>query len=128
MDLGYRVIYNPAVSVKHSHCPDARMNWRRYYYDTRNVIWLAIRSFPLLLGARIIIMGVGPMLVYSLRDGYFKYWCKGIYESINKLGLCLQSRKMISKDTLDKYNNIRSFHPGIVYLIKQRLFKKNVTI
>ncbi len=128
MDLGYRVIYNPAIRVKHSHCQDARVNWRRYYYDTRNVIWLAMRSFPLLQGARIIIMGVGPMLVYSLRDGYFRYWCKGVYESIYKLRLCLQSRKRISNNTLEKYNTIRSFNPSIVYLVKQRLFKKSVTI
>jgi GT2 family glycosyltransferase len=128
MDLGYRVIYNPAVTVKHSHCQIARVSWRRYYYDTRNVIWLAMRSFPLLQGARIIIMGVGPMLVYSLRDGYFRYWCKGVYESIYKLRLCLQSRKRISNNTLEKYNTIRSFNPSIVYLVKQRLFKKSVTI
>jgi GT2 family glycosyltransferase len=128
MDLGYRVIYNPAITVKHSHCQIARVRWRRYYYDTRNVIWLAIRSFPLLQGARIIIIGTGSMLVYSLRDGYFKYWCKGIFAAIVKLRQSLSSRKRINKNTLERYNTIRSFHPGIVYLIKQRIFKKNVSI
>ncbi len=128
MDLGYRVIYNPAVTVKHSHCQVARVSWRRYYYDTRNVIWLAIRSFPLLQGARIIIMGIGPMLVYSIRDGYFRYWCKGNFAAIAKFKQCLRSRKKINKDTLERYNAIRSFHPNVLYLIKKRIFKKSVSI
>lgn len=128
MDLGCRVIYVPSIVVKHSHCTVARVSWRRYYFDTRNVIWLVIRSFPVFEGLKILIVGVGSLFVYSVRDGYFKYWLKGILDGLLGFGRRWRERKVISDITRLKYQKLKSHNPSIFYLLRQRLFKRKVSI
>jgi GT2 family glycosyltransferase len=128
MDLGYRVIYSPEVRVLHSHCMVARASWRRYYYDTRNLIWYVVRSFPLVRGAGMIAIGAGSMLVYAVRDGYFRYWLKGILDAVHGIGKVLEDRKRITADTLMRYREIKKHNPGFFYMVRKRLFARNVKI
>jgi GT2 family glycosyltransferase len=128
MDLGCKVIYCPNIVVMHSHCQIARLSWRRYYYDTRNVIWLAVRSFPFFTAANILAIGVFSMFAYSIRDGYFRYWCKGIFDAVLKIGVVINERKVISRATLSRYKEIGTYNSNILYLIKKRLFNRGVKI
>jgi len=128
MDLGYRVTYNPAITVRHSHSEIARVSWRRYYYDTRNQIWLVVRLLPALTAIRKLVTGLGAMSVYALRDGYFRYWLKGIYHAVLDLPEVYRLRKRISAETLARYREIERFNPGIIYMLGRRLFRRNVGI
>lgn len=128
MDLGYRVIYSPEVRVKHSHCMVARVSWRRYYYDTRNLIWYVVRSFPVIHGLKMIAIGAGSMFVYSVRDGYFRYWLKGLVDALSRLGMVLKDRKCISAHTLGRFREIEKFNPGILYMVRKRLAGSKVKI
>ena len=128
MDLGYRVIYSPAVRVWHSHCAVARVTWRRYYYDTRNLVWFAARSFPFMRGLRMVVIGVGSMFVYAVRDGFFRYWLKGLVDALRGLGKVLEDRKRISAATLARYREIARYNPGFFYMVRQRLFRRDVKI
>lgn len=128
MDLGYRVTYNPAITVWHSHSETARISWRRYYYDTRNQIWLVVRLLPVFTAARKLVIGLGAMSIYSLRDGYFRYWAKGIYHAIIGLPGVYRVRKCISARTLERYREIERFNPGIFYMLGKRLFRRKVGI
>jgi GT2 family glycosyltransferase len=128
MDQGYRVIYSPDVKVKHSHCLTARISWRRYYYDTRNLIWYVVRSFPVMQGLKMVVIGAGAMFVYSIRDGYFRYWLKGVFDAVTGLGRVLRYRKRISADTLGRFREIEKSNPGFLYMLGQRLFRRNVKI
>jgi len=128
MDLGFRVIYNPAITVRHSHSEIARVSWRRYYYDTRNQIWLVVRLLPALTAVRKLVTGLGAMSIYSLRDGYFRYWLKGIYHAIRGLPGVYRQRKRISACTLERYREIERYNPGIIYMLGRRLFRRKVGI
>src|SRR5690606_20187344 len=44
---GKSIIYCPEIEVVHAHAAEGRKNWRRYYYDTRNLIWLAYCHYNL---------------------------------------------------------------------------------
>jgi hypothetical protein len=67
-------------------------------------------------------------LIYALRDGYFRYWLKGVYDAIRGLPGVFRSRKRISAPTLERYREIERFNPGIMYMIGKRLFRRKVGI
>lgn len=128
LNNNYDIRYNPNIVVRHYHSNVGRMSWRRYYYDTRNTLWLCVRNFPLYYAIKKILWGIIPMLVYSLRDGFFRYWVKGIYDGVKDLPEVLIDRKVVSHTTLIKIIAIEANRPNVFNLIKGRLFQKKVKI
>lgn len=128
MNNGYNVIYSPQVIVKHYHSKLARKNWRRYYYDTRNLWWLAVRNFPFFYGTKWLFIGLSAMLVYSLRDGYFRYWCKGMLDGIVGLKLAYETRTSPSQRTVSIVKEIEKNRQGFFMMLNKRLFQREVKI
>jgi len=128
LDLGYDIFYTPFVEVRHYHSFLGRTSWRRYYYDTRNIIWLAIRNYPFWFGVKVVVLGVGGMFVYSVRDGYLKFWLKGVVDALKGINAALLDRKKISSETLHTIKKIEKNKPPFIQLVKKRLFQKGVKI
>lgn len=128
MNCGYNVIYTPEIVVQHSHAVSGRTSWRRYYYDTRNLIWLILRNYPIALGIRRLTTGLAAMLIYSLRDGYILYWFKGIIDGIKGGRYALSKRTPMTTNTLKLINQLRSYRPSIIYMLKKRFFEHKVEI
>jgi len=128
MNKGYHVIYSPKIVVKHYHSQLGRKNWRRYYFDTRNLLWLAVRNYPLLFGVKYFVIGATAMLIYSIRDGFFRYWLKAIIDALKGLDTAVTERSLISKETLETIKNIEKNRPNYLVLIRERLLKKGVKI
>lgn len=128
LDADYDIVYCPDVVVTHHHSKIGRKSWRRYYYDTRNVFWLGARNYPLFFALKLIFWGVMPMLVYSIRDGFIKYWIKGVFDGIRELPEVIRGRRVVSQVTLDLIKEIESNRPSLFVLIKTRLFQKDVKI
>jgi GT2 family glycosyltransferase len=122
MDQGAKVIYNPAVSVTHSFATEGRPSWRKYYYDTRNTLWLAARNLPIGYGCRIVARQSATTLLYSLRDGYLKWWSKGIWDGLRGLRAAWSERRVLSRETMRRIRHIDSFRPPLLYLLRVRLF------
>jgi len=128
MNNGYNVIYRPDISVRHSHAIAGRPGWRRYYYDTRNLIWLVLRNYPLFRGAKALGIGLGSMLVYSIRDGFLRYWIKGVVDGIKGSGKMLAQRQPFTGRTRELLREMDRYRPDIWYMLKKRLFKRKVRI
>lgn len=128
MNAGYKVMYSPEIVVKHSHSPLGRSNWRRYYYDTRNLIWLILRNYPFLLGVKRLFIGLTAMAIYSLRDGFFRYWLKALYDAVKGSRMALQNRQIMTQYTRNILKEIDKCRPSIWYMIQVRLFKRKVRI
>jgi GT2 family glycosyltransferase len=122
MDQGAKVIYSPAVRVTHSFAPEGRASWRRYYYDTRNTLWLAARNLPMGYGFRLVARQSLAMLLYSLRDGYFGWWSKGIWHGVRGLRTAWGERRVLSLETMRRIRQIDSFRPSLLYQLRKRLF------
>ena len=123
MNQGSQVIYSPTVSVTHSFAPEGRTSWRNYYYDTRNTLWLAARNLPMSYGFRVVARQSLAMLLYSLRDGYFKWWSKGIWDGVRGLRTAWGERRVLSHETMRRIYRIDSFRPPLHYLLRRRLSK-----
>src|SRR5882762_1309780 len=119
MNEGSQVIYSPAVSVTHSSAPEGRTSWRNYYYDTRNTLWLAARNLPMGYGFRIVVRQTLAMLLYSLRDGYIKWWSKGIWDGVRGLCTAWGERRVLSNETMRRIRQIDSFRPPLWYLLRR---------
>ena len=121
MNEGSRVIYSPAVRVTHSFAPEGRTSWRSYYYDTRNTLWLAARNLPMSYALRMVARQLLAMLFYSLRDGYFRWWLKGMWDGVRGLRTAWGERRVLSRETMRRVRQIDSFRPPLLYLLRRRL-------
>jgi GT2 family glycosyltransferase len=126
LESGHDVIYSNKVCLTHCHSQLGRKKWFKYYYDTRNHIWLAIRNFPVTYGAVYLARGLFSMLVYSARDGYLFYWMKAIIDGIRGIGRAYEGRKVLSQETMDTIRVIDKDRPSLGYMIKQKLFKRGI--
>jgi len=128
MNSGYQVVYNPDIIVHHAYSPLGRANWRRYYYDTRNLVWLVLRNYPFYLGLKRLAVGLGAMMLYSIRDEFFRYWLKAIYDAIKGSRYVISQRNPMNEHTRSLLKEISQYRPGIIYLLRKRLLKREVKI
>lgn len=126
MNQGGYLIYSPDVTVRHAHAEAGRPSWRRYYYDTRNLIWLGCRRYPLFLGCRRLMTELGGMFFYAVRDGFLRYWLKGIWDGVKGVRHHLAKRTGMTKSAYQLYRRIEREHPGFWYRVRRRLFQKGV--
>jgi GT2 family glycosyltransferase len=122
LNRGFEIIYFPDVIVRHAHAEGGRESWRRYYYDTRNLIWLSFHYLPISLLIKKVLVELGALFIYSLRDGYFKIWLEGIKDGILGVKIHNISRSPIGDRALRKYQAIKSKNPSLLYMIKIRIF------
>ena len=125
-ESGFQVIYTGRICVKHYHASEGRTPWRNYYYDTRNQFLLVFRNFPLHYGTRYIIRGQAAMFLYSFRDGFLKYWAKGVVDGIRMVLDSKGQRKILSDKTMKIISDIDSNRPGFWYLLRKRMFRRGV--
>jgi GT2 family glycosyltransferase len=128
MELGYTIEYNPAISVIHAYSPLARTSWRNYYYDTRNTFWLVARNCPLPFSLALLIRQNGAMFIYSIRDGFFLWWLRGVWDGLRGLPQAFRERRKMSPATMRRIAQIDEGRPSIVYLLKKRLFQRGIKI
>ncbi|MBD3656210.1 glycosyltransferase [Marinobacter sp.] len=124
LNAGFSVIYFPKVEVRHAHSQVARVSWRRYYFDTRNLIWLVVRNMPAGLLIKTLIVGLGAQFIYSVRDGYVLYWIIAIRDAILKIKDVLSDRNPLKKEAALKYKKMHSYNVGYLKLLKIRIFGK----
>lgn len=125
---GYRVIYDPRIAVNHSTAVAGRASWRRYYFDTRNVFWLAARNYPLGFAIKKVGLQVAAMAVYSLRDRFLIYWMKGVWDALTGLPRAFRHRERPRRETMVQIRFIESHRPPFWRRLRERLGQRTVRI
>lgn len=125
---GYKTMYSPDIEVKHRTAQQGRPNWRRYYYDTRNQIWMVARNYPFLLGIKYLLRGLPAMFVYSFRDRFISFWFRAIYDGIRGLPKVLENRKPLGSESVKILKDIAKNRPGLLYTAKKRLIKREISL
>lgn len=128
MNAGYSVEYDGCISVRHFHDAAGRPNWRRYYYDTRNMIWVAVRNMPWDYAATYLIRGLLSTGLYAARDGFLLTWLKALRDGINGIGARKRERAVWSAGTRALCREIDHAGPGFWYMAKKRLFRRTMNL
>lgn len=128
MREGYDCIYCGDIGVSHRHENSGRASWLNYYYDTRNHIYLAVKNLPLKNAVRYLAVGLLSMLVYSIRDGFFRYWVKAVHDGIKNMPLLLQKRNVLPENVMLRISVIDEKKAPLLYKIKSRLFRKSARL
>jgi GT2 family glycosyltransferase len=128
LNADFSIKYTPKISVLHYHAMQGRKNWLNYYYDTRNHILLALRNYPFAYGTRYLIRGLGSMLLYSIRDGFFSYWARAIVDGLRRAPWALQTRSALRSETMRRIRQIDENRPSITHLIATRVLKRGARL
>ncbi|GAB7026159.1 glycosyltransferase family 2 protein [Geotalea toluenoxydans] len=128
IDRGYEIRYTPQVTVSHKYAQNARPGWRRYYYDTRNDFWLAIRNYSPLFIMLHLVRRLPATFIYAVRDGFLHYWVKAVGDALLHLPEMMKQRRPISREAHLKLRLLNKEKPGLGFYLKKRLFAKRVKI
>lgn len=128
MREGYDCIYWGDVVVRHCHENSGRVSWLNYYYDTRNQIYLAVKNFPFGYAMIRLTVGLISMLIYSLRDGFSRYWFKAVTDGIRNCPAVWQKRNVLPADVMRRLREINKHRAPLLYKIRLRLFRKDARL
>lgn len=125
LDAGWDIEYDGGVQVGHDHAQGGRPGWRRYYFDTRNLLWLAVLHQPWSYAGRFVPLGLGAMLVYSIRDGHFLTWLRAVRDGLQGVPPLLRERTPWTERTRNYILEVDSWRPPLWKLAAQRLKEKD---
>ena len=125
---GWDVAYDGSVAIEHHHAAGGRANWRRYYYDTRNLFWIAILHQPARYAVGYLGRGLSAMAFYALRDGFFKTWLEAVRDGLRGLSVLKRERHVWNERTRMAVAAADAARPGLRHLIRKRLRQKDFSL
>ena len=128
LNLDYDVIYSNKITVMHSHAETGRKSWFRYYYDTRNHFFIAVRNFPVSYLILYLLRSLTSTFLYSIRDGYILYWLKGFKDGIKGIKDVIKDRNVLKNATIKHIKIINKKRPSFIYMLNKRLFRKDMRL
>ena len=128
LDRGWEIVYDGGVAVGHDHRAAGRPGWRRYYYDTRNLIWIAVLHQPAGYAVGYLFRGLGAMLVYSLRDGQLPAWLRAVRDGLRRVPALGRERRVWSAATRAYVAAVDARRPGFWSLARRRLRQKGFSL
>lgn len=114
MDLGFKIIYTPEVSIWHEVSAKSRTNDRQYFYFTRNYIWMAYKDYPLWAGIRFLCFKLAMMLYLTARSGAYGSFSRGLWHGFKGLRRTHLDRRPISRATMKRWLALEKGRPGLL--------------
>lgn len=119
---GWETWYSPDMEVVHNASKAARPDWRAYYFNTRNNIWLAYRHYPALYALKYTAFYTAMMFLYSIKAGHLKAFVKGLSHAVAGIGS--MERRPLGNDSITRLADIRSHKPSLSSKIRKHLSSK----
>lgn len=113
LDCGYEIRYLP-VPVMHL-APRGSLNEQpspRHALLIRNRLWIAFRRLPVPWALAHVLPRLPVWAARSARFGYFRFFCRGLWDFLTNLPAIIRSRRAISPETRRRLRSIRSSRSG----------------
>ena len=127
-DAGWRIEYDGRIAVGHAHAVGGRKSWRRYYFDTRNLLWISLLHQPLRYAVPYLARGLAAMAVYSIRDGFLLTWLRAVRDGLLGLPEILRERRVWSPSTHRAVLAMDAKRPPFLELARRRLRQKDFSL
>ncbi len=115
LDQGGRIVYAPAVRVRHAELKDvSRKSWRPYYYYTRNYIWVTARNYRAGPAVPFLMKYLGMMAYFSIRVGHIRAFARGLRDGLMGLPMAWRTRKPFSRATAKVLRDLMRERPGLI--------------
>lgn len=111
LDAGWEMWYTPDVKVWHLASLETRDSWRPYYFNTRNLLLVAMRDYPWRKAPGLLLPRLGVLAFYAARYGYLRHYCKAIADGLVGMFRHRRLRKPVSVATLRKVSRLRQGLP-----------------
>jgi GT2 family glycosyltransferase len=128
LEGGWEIVHDGRVQVGHAHAAGGRKSWRRYYYDTRNLFWIAVLHLPPRDAWAYLARGAGAMLVYSLRDRHLLAWLRAVRDGVAGSRRLRRERRPLSAATRAYLEECDRHRPGFWTLALKRLRQKDFSL
>ncbi len=128
LKAGGKIEYDGGVALEHHHASGGRTSWRRYYFDTRNMFWVAMLHHPAGSAARYLFVGMGSLLVYSVRDFHLLAYLRGVWDGWRGAWR-LRGERQTWSDEVGRYlAEVDSWRPNFFVMAYKRLTEKNFSM
>ena len=100
INLGYKIVYEPSIRVRHKVSPEARVSWegQRFYYLVRNVIYMRLKYAKNKLKILILILG------YLVKGSYNRLLQQTLQGIIDGLKMYFRLRPQLLKQSPELYS------------------------
>ncbi len=121
LEADWKLEYDGRIVTEHFHASGGRNSWRRYYFDTRNTIWIANLHMPMDMAIPYLFIGLAAMWVYSVRDGFLTTWLRAVKDGLQNVPTLQRERCPIRPATRQKINDINATRANLGSLLIMRL-------
>jgi len=128
LGAGWDVAHDGRIRVGHDHRQEGRPGWRRYYFDTRNLLWVSILHHPSSYAVGYLARGLGAMFVYSLRDGQLGTWMRAVRDGLARVPELRGERTPWNDRTEAWVREADRHRPGFIRLARRRLAQRNFSM
>lgn len=113
MDEGYGIYYLPGVSAIHTIAHEGRGAGRLFYYNTRNIYWIAVRRFPILFAIQTVTREWLTLMTFALLSRQLLHFLQGCFDAIRQTTVLLRQRSPIASSTIHRIKQLNRLKPSI---------------
>lgn len=111
LDHGHRILYCPAVAVRHSMSNETRSENRPFYFYTRNYVWIAYKDHDVRAGVCYLVPKLAMMAFFSLRAGRPLPFLRGLWHGFSGLRR-IHPRTPVRRATLAYVAELERWRPS----------------
>ncbi len=100
IDHGYRIVYYPAVSIRHKISPEVRNRGHRLYITMTGGWWFLARFYPAGKALKKAFYFLVFFMLLTLKHGTYKDFFRGIEDTLLGLPMVLRGRSVVSPETV----------------------------
>jgi len=127
LNKGYSILYTPNIIAHHSVAEAGRTSGRQFYYNTRNIIIVALKYYPVAYAMRVILRELTTLIVFSAIKFKLNYFFKGFFSGVAYIRSDKFTRSTISHVAVEKIKYINRCKPGFITLFKKVYKSKTLT-
>lgn len=114
LDAGYGIYYLPTVCVGHSVAEAGRTPGRQFYYNARNIYWIALRCYPLGLAMRTVAREWAMLFLMALMRARLGYFLRGCRDGVSRSRELWARRDPIGANAAYRIRHLNRLKPSLL--------------